>query len=134
MKEPAAHDRALQQGHARDEASGFIAFYRWEVEPQHEQAFRDRWHRTTLIGREMGALGSCLARSSDGQLVAIALWPSQAARAAAFEAMGPQSPWVGARRVEEMRLEVVDDLWLSSPFGQSMTEGDDEQLRPARGG
>lgn len=101
---------------------GFIAIYRWEVEPDHEQEFRDRWHRTTLLGRDLGAFGSCLARGPEGQLVAIALWPSEAARAAAFESLGPQPPWTGARRLEELKLEVEDDLWLNSPFGQRSAE------------
>jgi len=96
--------------------NGFIAIYRWEVEPEHEQSFRDRWHQTTLIGRELGAFGSCLARDSSGQFVAIALWPSEAARSAAFENIGPPQPWAGAKRLEELKLEVLDDLWVSSPF------------------
>lgn len=105
-----------QDGYRSKASKGFIAIYRWEVEPEHEQTFRERWGRTTMAGRNLGAFGSCLARDREGRFVAVALWPSQAARAAAFEAMGPQDPWIGARRVEEIKIEVEDNLWAASPF------------------
>ena len=98
------------------EGRGFVAIYRWKVEPEHENAFRDRWHQTTLAGRRLGAFGSCLTRDEAGDFVAIALWPSEEARAAAFTAMGPQEPWLGAQRVNETKLLVEDDLWINSPF------------------
>lgn len=100
-----------------ENSRGFIVIYKWIVEPEHEQAFRERWHATTLRGRELGAYGSCLSRDVSGHFVAIACWPSEQARAAAFEAMGPGDPWIGARRIEETKLQVEDNLWVKSPFG-----------------
>jgi hypothetical protein len=95
---------------------GFIAIYKWKVAPEHERTFRERWHTTTLRGRELGAFGSWLTRDEFGHFVAIALWPSAAARAAAFTKIGAGSPWVGCERIEETRLQVEDDLWIASPF------------------
>lgn len=96
--------------------NGFVAVYKWVVDPEHELAFRESWHHTTLRGREHGAYGSCLTRDSPCCFVAIALWPSEAARAEAFEKMGLGDPWVGARRIDEAELQVEDDLWIASPF------------------
>jgi hypothetical protein len=103
--------------HTASSPKGFVVLYKWAVDPEHEEAFRERWHLTTLRGRELGALGSCLTRDASGCFVAIALWPSEAARAAAFEEMGPGQPWVGAQRIDEAKLHVEDDLWIGSPFG-----------------
>lgn len=98
--------------------AGFIAIYRWKVEQEHEQSFRERWHQTTLKGRELGAFGSCLTRDAAGNFIAIALWPDEATRTAAFVAMGQQKPWLGAERIDEVKLAVEDDLWINSPFGR----------------
>lgn len=97
--------------------SGFIAIYRWRVAPEVEETFRARWRDVTRLGREHGAHGSCLARDSDsGDLVAIALWPSENARTRAFERMGEIGSWPAAERLSEDRLNVLDDLWAVSPF------------------
>lgn len=94
--------------------SGFIAIYRWRVAPQVEAEFRERWRDTTQQARAHRALGSCLTRSSDGDLVAIALWPDEAARTAAFEKMTSLPPLSGVERIDELRLDVLDDLWAVS--------------------
>jgi hypothetical protein len=97
-------------------STGFIALYRWSVEAEHEAAFRRNWREATLQVRKLGGYGSCLTRDQDGCFVAIALWPSEAARAVAFSAMEPSPAWPGACRLSETRLDVEDDLWASSPF------------------
>ncbi|HYN46732.1 MAG TPA: antibiotic biosynthesis monooxygenase, partial [Allosphingosinicella sp.] len=98
--------------------TGFAVIYRWSVEAEHQAAFRARWHAGTLALREEhGAFGSCLTRDENGDFVAIALWPSEAARAAAFAARGSGAPWQGVLEFEEIRLDVEDDLWRNSPFG-----------------
>jgi len=97
--------------------TGFAVIYRWSVEAEHQTAFRARWHAGTLALREEhGAFGSCLTRDENGDFVAIALWPSEAARAAAFAARGMREPLPGVIEFEESRLQVEDDLWLSSPL------------------
>ena len=98
--------------------TGFAVIYRWSVEAEHEDAFRARWHAGTLALRdEHGGFGSCLTRDENGDFVAIALWPSEAARAAAFAARCSGAPWPDVLEFEEIRLVVEDDLWRSSPFG-----------------
>jgi hypothetical protein len=57
-----------------------------------------------------------LTRDSNGDFLAIALWPSEQARSDAFAQMTPRSDWRGAKRVEEIKLHVDDDLWACSPF------------------
>ena len=96
---------------------GFVAIYRWKVEPGHEAGFRDQWRAITSQALELGGLGSCLTRSSDGEYVAIALWPSERARAEAFEKI-QSAPAPGVRRLSEWQLQVEDDLWVNSPFGR----------------
>jgi hypothetical protein len=94
----------------------FAVIYRWTVAPEHEDYFRRRWHDGTLRYRELGGLGSLLARDEGGAFVAIALWHSAADRERAFAARGPGEPWPGILSFEETKLEVLDDLWLSSAF------------------
>lgn len=89
----------------------FAVIYRWSVEPEHEDYFVGRWRAGTLRLRdEFGALGSCLSRTEDGDFVAFARWPSEAARARAFEAISPVEPWPGIRKFEETKLWVEEDL------------------------
>ena len=95
----------------------FAVIYRWTVDPEHEAYFRKRWHAGTLRLRdEFGGLGSCLTKNEAGEFVAIALWPSEAARDAAFAARGPVQPWPGIIDFPEEKLWVEDDLWLVSAF------------------
>lgn len=96
---------------------GFAVIYRWEVEPEHEDYFQERWKAGTMrLREEHGGLGSLLTRDSSGAFVAIALWPSEAARDAAFASRGPMEPWPGIISFEETKLQVEDDLWKVSAF------------------
>ena len=95
--------------------SEFAILYRWAVEPEHEEYFRQRWRAGTLIlKRDHGALGSCLTRAENGDFVAFARWPSEAARAKAFAERGPLEPWPGIISFEETKLAVEDDLLTHS--------------------
>ena len=94
----------------------FAVIYRWIVAEEHQDAFRARWREGTLHLRELGSLGSCLTRDEAGDFVAIALWPSEAARAAAFARNSLDEAWPPILAFEERRLRVEDDLWLSSPL------------------
>jgi heme-degrading monooxygenase HmoA len=88
----------------------FAVIYRWSVEPEHEEYFRQRWRNGTLrLKRDFGALGSCLTRDANGDFVAFARWPSEAARDQAFAAIQPLEPWPGIRSFEETKLWVEED-------------------------
>ena len=88
----------------------FAVIYRWSVDPEHEDYFRQRWHTGTLrLKRDFGALGSCLTRAANGDFIAFARWPSEAARERAFAAIHPLKPWPGIRSFEETKLWVEDD-------------------------
>lgn len=88
----------------------FAVIYRWSIDPEHEAYFRERWHAGTLrLKTDFGALGSCLTRAENGDFIAFARWPSEAARERAFAAIQPLDPWPGVRSFEETRLRVEDD-------------------------
>ena len=93
----------------------FAVIYRWSVDPEHEEDFRQRWHIGTLrLKKDFGALGSCLARADNGDFVAFARWPSEAARARAFAAIQPPDPSPGIRSFEETKLWVEEDQLTGS--------------------
>lgn len=95
---------------------GFIVIYRWQVEEAHQEAFRTSWREVTLEGRTLGAFGSCLTRDANGDFLALALWPNEQARSDAFAQMTRRTAWTGAKRMEELKLYIEDDLWAISPF------------------
>lgn len=97
---------------------GFVAIYRWKVEPAQEEAFKAAWRAVTIEGRSLGSFGSCLTRDENGDFLAIALWPDEQARAAAFKQIAARSGQAGVARFDEIKLDVVDDLWTVSPFAR----------------
>jgi len=99
-------------------STGFIAIYRWRVAPEHETDFRNRWCEVTRQGSEHGSFGSCLGRGANEELVAIALWPTEAAREKAFRAMSADGPLPPAERISEDTLQVLDDLWKKIAFSR----------------
>jgi len=88
----------------------FAVLYRWRVQPAQEAAFAARWREGTERLKSLGGLGSCLCRDETGDFVAFARWPSEAARAEAFAALGPRAPFPGVLAFEETRLSVEADL------------------------
>jgi hypothetical protein len=98
-------------------SDGSIAvIYRWRIAEGAETAFRDRWSKATLELRALGGLGSMLSRNAAGDWVAIALWPSRETRTAAFADHPSRPPLAGVEFVGEEVLEVIEDLWLTSPY------------------
>lgn len=88
----------------------FAVIYRWSVDPEHEDSFRRSWRESTLLLKaQHGALGSCLTRAENGDFVAFARWPNEAARAQAFAAIPPVEPPRGIRSSEQTRLWVEED-------------------------
>ncbi len=89
----------------------FAILYRWQVEPEYQDYFIERWRAGTIeLRSKYGALGSCLSRADDGAFIAFARWPSEEARARAFAARGPLEPWPGILSFTETRLTVEQDL------------------------
>ena len=92
-------------------SGGFAVLYRWTVAQEHEAYFIERWRAGTVLLRDRyGALGSCLARTGEGEFIAFARWPSEEARRTAFAARGPLDPWPGILNFEETKLDVVEDM------------------------
>ena len=92
----------------------FAVLYRWSVEPEWEDYFRERWRAGTIRLRdEFGALGSCLTRADNGDFIAFARWPSEAAREQAVAARGPTEPWPGIVSFEETKL-LVEEVFLTA--------------------
>ena len=53
--------------------------FRWDINPEHEQAFKEGW--SEIIHRNIekyGALGSRLHKSSDNQWISYSQWTSEA--------------------------------------------------------
>jgi hypothetical protein len=90
---------------------GFVAVYRWRVEPEHREAFESRWREVTARLRAHGGLGSLLGRSRDGEFVAVALWPDSTARETAFAAADDGKPWPPSERLEPILIDPDVDMW-----------------------
>ena len=91
----------------------FAVLYRWEIKPEHEREFIDRWKASTIrLRREFGALGSCLTRDAEGVFVAFARWPSEEHRDRAFADRRSAPPSLGIVTFERTKLWVEDDLLL----------------------
>ena len=91
--------------------NGLVAIYRWRVDAEHEQAFIARWERATRHLAQRGGLGSLIGKNAAGELVAVALWPDQAAREKAFAEGGDEEPWPPAERLEPMLIDPIHDMW-----------------------
>ena len=90
---------------------GFVAIYRWRVEPEHEAAFVERWRQATAILSRHGGQGSLLGRAQSGELVAVALWPSAEARDRAFADAGNDAPWPPTERLDPILVDPIANLW-----------------------
>ena len=100
----------------------FVAIYRWRLRPGREAEFRDGWRRITEAARaRCGSGGSALFRDGDGTWVAIARWPSRAAREACFAAgsLDPEASAMMRGAVAEALpdVDLEGDLDLWAPFG-----------------
>ncbi len=62
--------------------------YTWTIVPELEDDFVRAWSVATMAYRTIGALGSRLHRSDEGEFVAYAEWPSRDA----WQNAGAQSP------------------------------------------
>ncbi|HXH52081.1 MAG TPA: hypothetical protein VNH53_01460 [Sphingomicrobium sp.] len=108
-------DRIATTGRSNVGRDEFAVLYRWKVEPEHEADFRERWKRGTERLKGLGSRGSCLSQAENGDFVAFARWPSEAARQQAFAAIAPLEPWPGIISFEETKLTVEEDLLTREP-------------------
>ena len=100
-------------------SAGFAVLYRWRIKAGAEDDFIRAWSVATTAFRTIGALGSRLHRTDDGEFIAYAEWPSREA----WEAARGSSP-VDAGTAETMRnatlsfemlpLEPIADLLARS--------------------
>lgn len=89
----------------------FAVIYRWRVDPDHQEAFRERWRAVMVELREQfGALGSCLSRDASGDFIAFARWPSEEHRDRTFARRSAADPLPGVLEFEQTRLWVEEDL------------------------
>jgi heme-degrading monooxygenase HmoA len=106
---PERRSTARFQSHAdadaRHDSDAIAVLYRWRIDPSREASFIEAWREVTRHLRSRhGSLGSRLHRGDDGWHHAYARWPSEAARAAAFDADHPELE----DAQEAMRAAVVE--------------------------
>jgi heme-degrading monooxygenase HmoA len=90
----------------------FVAVYRWVVDPEQAAAFERWWREGTDALKAHGSFGSTLAREGEGHYIGIALWPSAAARGAAFAARADAAPAPGLIEFAELSgADLVDLRW-----------------------
>jgi hypothetical protein len=101
----------------------FVAIYRWRLHVELEQDFVANWHRITQLGLAAGSGGSSLFKDAEGCWVAIARWPTRAAREQFFQQMEGDDTHLDMRqraalaiieRFPPQELESVLDCW--GPF------------------
>jgi len=102
----------------------FVAIYRWRLHPEREQDFIVNWQRITRLGCNAGSGGSSLFRNAQGVWVAIARWPSRAARdhffgqldaAEAESDLSERARLAVIERLPEEALDCVLDCWTAWP-------------------
>jgi hypothetical protein len=104
----------------------FVAIYRWRLHPEREHDFVANWQRITVVGLAGGSGGSSLFRNAQGVWVAIARWPSRAARDQFFgtldgsdaeSEMSVRARLAVVERLPDEELDSVLDCW--APFPES---------------
>jgi heme-degrading monooxygenase HmoA len=99
--------------------AGFAVLYRWKVRPDTREAFIAAWAGATAAFKTIGALGSRLHRSDDGDFYAYAEWPSREAweRAKPLSPVDPATSKVMREATLELEirpLEIEADLLTRS--------------------
>jgi hypothetical protein len=99
--------------------AGFAVLYRWKVRADASAAFIAAWVTATAAFKTIGALGSRLHRSEDGDFYAYAEWPSREAWDAAktrspVDAVTATIMREAALEFEARPLDIEADLLLRS--------------------
>lgn len=103
-----------------DSGTGFVALYRWRVDPAEEASFIQAWSELTVLIREhQGGRGSRLHRADDGTLYGYAQWPSRSGWEAPWDLPDEAEPHLAAirgavtERFEPLLLNPIGDLLLA---------------------
>ncbi len=97
------------KGH--DECAGLIVLYRWKIAEADLPRFRECWAGATDELRDFGAMGSLLAKDSDGDYWAIARWPDRVTRDKAEETYIDSADWPPALRMQTVLLNPIENRW-----------------------
>ena len=103
-----------------DSGTGFVALYRWRIDPAQEASFIEAWSElTVLIRKHQGGRGSRLHRADDGTLYGYAQWPDRSRWEEPWnlpaEAESHMSTLRAAviERFEPLLLNPIEDLLLA---------------------
>ncbi len=92
----------------------FATFFQWTIQPGREDEFVQIWNKGTALLLDEGSLGSALFRSQDGQFSALARWPDQATRDAAFERVRDHVIFVRMRECVDETIRWDDTTEVSN--------------------
>ena len=99
-----------------------VTVFRWRLKPGALDQFSRSWEQVTRHYLERGSLGSAIFQDGGGVVWAIARWPDEATRDAAFADPAPDALRAGMiegveERLEPVELACLSDLWSgpSSP-------------------
>lgn len=101
-----------------------VTVFRWRLLPGALEQFATSWEDVTRYYLERGSLGSAIFRDGSGVVWAIARWPDEATRDAAFADPAPEMLRTGMiesieERLEPVELEALVDLWAPLGVGRS---------------
>lgn len=103
-----------------DSGTGFVALYRWRVDPAKEAAFVAAWTELTeLIREHQGGRGSRLHRANDGTLYGYAQWPDRPTWEAPWELPAEAAPHLNVirssvvERFDPLLLNPISDLLVA---------------------
>jgi hypothetical protein len=96
-------------------------FFEWQIKPGQHDVFVKAWAEVTEQLKAHGSFGSCLFTKQDGTICALARWPDQSTRDAAFATIravdGPAKIMRGviAETIQQFDMEEVVNLWTQPP-------------------
>lgn len=99
-----------------------ITVFRWRVKPGALERFSASWEEVTRYYLERGSLGSAIFQDGEGLVWAIARWPDEVTRDAAFADPAPDPLRAGMiesieERLEPVELGILANLW-ATPDGE----------------
>jgi heme-degrading monooxygenase HmoA len=95
-------------------APGFLAIYRWTVEPGQEAAFEEWWREGTDHLKAYASFGSTLVSEVEGRYLGVALWPDAETRAAGFAARVGAAGAPGVAAFEDVGSGTIIDMRWNS--------------------
>ncbi len=94
----------------------FATFFQWTIHAGQESEFIEIWNEGTCLLLEHGSLGSALFCGKDGRFSALARWPAEATRDAAFDTVRDHPVFARMREcvAETIRWDdttAVSNMW-----------------------